>query len=92
MTIGIPASGSAGIINTISMLSDGKVVASIFGIIASLLWGAGGTFSIFMYRKVHYHYRVQGHTFEDARGDAFKTMASGHFGGGYNRADTTNHV
>ncbi|KAI9594650.1 scamp family-domain-containing protein, partial [Syncephalis fuscata] len=76
MTIGIPSSGSAGIINTISMMSDGKVVASIFGIIASVLWGVGGTFSLYLYRKVHHHYRMQGHTFADAKGDAFQTMAT----------------
>ncbi|RKP05440.1 scamp family-domain-containing protein, partial [Thamnocephalis sphaerospora] len=69
MTIGIPGSGSAGIINTISMLSDGRVVAGVFGVIASGLWAAGGTFSLYLYRHVHHHYRVQGHTFADAKGD-----------------------
>ncbi|RKP27112.1 scamp family-domain-containing protein [Syncephalis pseudoplumigaleata] len=91
MTIGIPASGSAGIINSISMMSDGKVVAAIFGIIAAALWGLGGTFSLYLYRKVHYHYRVQGHTFAEAKGDALQTMASGHFGSGYGRANAANN-
>jgi hypothetical protein len=92
MTIGIPASGSAGIINTISMLSDGKVVAGIFGVIASILWCAGGTLSLYLYRKVHYHYRIQGHTFADAKGDAFQTMASSGIRGGYGRPQASNAV
>jgi hypothetical protein len=80
MAIGIPGSGSAGIINAISMLSDGRLIAGIFGIITAVLWSAGGTYSLYLYRQVHHHYRIQGHTFADAKGDALETMTSSGLG------------
>ena len=70
MCVGIPGSGSAGVINTISMLSDGKIVAGVFGLVATVAWGIGGTASLWLYQQVHQHYRVQGHTFAEAKGDA----------------------
>ncbi|ODN83519.1 hypothetical protein L202_01652 [Cryptococcus amylolentus CBS 6039] len=52
MFIGIPSTGSAGLINTISMFSQGHILAAVFGTITSVGWAfqvaAGG----FLYKRV----------------------------------------
>ncbi|KAI9225200.1 MAG: scamp family-domain-containing protein [Piptocephalis tieghemiana] len=96
MLVGIPGSGSAGLINTISMLSDGKVLAGIFGLIDSIFWAAGGTGNLWLYKLVHRHYREEGHTFADAKGDAFQTVVTSSAGrnvmGGYAQSSAGNQV
>ncbi|ORX77573.1 scamp-domain-containing protein, partial [Basidiobolus meristosporus CBS 931.73] len=67
MLAGIPGSGSGGLINMISMISDGKILAGVFCIITSALWACGGTLSLFLYNKVYSHYKLQGHTFNEAK-------------------------
>ncbi|RKP38912.1 scamp family-domain-containing protein, partial [Dimargaris cristalligena] len=67
LAVGIPYSGSSGLINAISMFSAGKVVAGVFCILTCACFLAGGLFALFMYRKIHLHYKSQGHTFEDAK-------------------------
>ncbi|KAK4686601.1 secretory carrier-associated membrane protein, partial [Tremellales sp. Uapishka_1] len=45
MAIGIPSTGSAGLINTISMFSQAHILAGVFGVISSVGWilqAAGG--------------------------------------------------
>ncbi|ORY20375.1 scamp family-domain-containing protein [Naematelia encephala] len=52
MVIGIPSTGSAGLINTISMFSQGHILAGVFGAIASAGWilqAAGGGI---LYKKI----------------------------------------
>lgn len=75
MAVGIPGSGSAGLINTISMLSDNKIVAGMFGLVNSVLWAMEGTAGLWLYRQVHAHYLSMGHSFAEARGQALKTVA-----------------
>jgi hypothetical protein len=77
MALGIPGSGSAGAINSISMLTAGKVLAGVFGLVDAVAWGALATGSLWLYKQVHVHYRVQGHTFEAAKGEALRTVVSG---------------
>ncbi|KAJ1985984.1 hypothetical protein H4R33_003626 [Dimargaris cristalligena] len=76
LAVGIPYSGSSGLINAISMFSAGKVVAGVFCILTCACFLAGGLFALFMYRKIHLHYKSQGHTFEDAKAQAVSSVAS----------------
>ncbi|KAJ1657069.1 hypothetical protein IWQ61_003460 [Dispira simplex] len=76
MAVGIPYSGSAGLINAISMLSGGAVVAGVFCLIDTVCWVVGGLFLLFMYQRVHKHYKTQGHTFEEAKAQAVSSVAS----------------
>lgn len=70
MAIGIPGAGSVGLINTISLLSAGKVLAGVFGLVDSILWLGQVGLGVFLYKQVHAHYLRQGHTFEQAKGQA----------------------
>jgi hypothetical protein len=76
MAVGVPGSGSAGIINMISAFTDNKVVAGVFCSAAVLLWVAGGAFSLFLFYRVYDHWRSQGHTFEAAKGEALRAAAT----------------
>ncbi|KAJ1928387.1 hypothetical protein IWQ60_002109 [Tieghemiomyces parasiticus] len=76
LAVGIPYSGSAALINGISMLSAGKVVAGVFCLLTTACFLGGGLFMLFMYRKIHQHYKSQGHTFEEAKAQAVSTVAS----------------
>jgi hypothetical protein len=52
MLIGIPSSGSAGIINCISRWADGSIVAGVFCILATVGWGLQGLAFLWMYKQV----------------------------------------
>ncbi|KAK9712372.1 hypothetical protein K7432_007190 [Basidiobolus ranarum] len=76
MAVGIPGSGSGGLINMISMISDGKILAGVFCIVTSLFWIVGGVLSLYLYNQVQSHYKVQGHTFHEAKTHAVLKIAS----------------
>ena len=50
--IGIPSTGSAGLIQTIQMFSQGHLVAGILGTIATAGWTLQGVGNAFYYRQV----------------------------------------
>ncbi|KAJ3307599.1 hypothetical protein HDU76_004512 [Blyttiomyces sp. JEL0837] len=75
MTLGIPGSGSAGVINAISAASDEKYVAGIMSCVNSVFWIIGSGISIYLYRQTHLHYRSRGLTAEDAQKEAAKNVA-----------------
>ncbi|KAG6376351.1 scamp family-domain-containing protein [Boletus reticuloceps] len=52
MIIGIPSTGSAGLIQTIQMFSQGHLVAGILGAFATAGWTLQGVGSAFYYRQV----------------------------------------
>ncbi|SCZ96633.1 BZ3500_MvSof-1268-A1-R1_Chr4-4g07499 [Microbotryum saponariae] len=68
MIIGIPSSGSAGIINLISRFATGHLVAGIFCALATACWVLQGLGSLWMYKQVYAHSAgEQGHTFSEAK-------------------------
>jgi len=67
--IGIPSTGSAGIINTISAFGNGSIVTGVFCTLASAGWGLQTTTSLFMYRFVWKHHNDKGHTFAQAKAE-----------------------
>lgn len=52
MLIGIPSSGSAGLINLISRFVTGHIVAGVFCVLATVGWGMQVVASIWMYKQV----------------------------------------
>ncbi|GHJ85359.1 hypothetical protein NliqN6_1761 [Naganishia liquefaciens] len=52
MLIGIPSTGSAGLINTISMLSQGHIAAGVLGVISSAGWAVQTVFGGWLYKTV----------------------------------------
>ncbi|KAJ3219855.1 hypothetical protein HDU67_009043 [Dinochytrium kinnereticum] len=75
MALGIPSSGSSGIINTISVVTDSKIVSGIFCSVSSSMWLLSGLVSLYLYKRTHYYYRVKGLTADDARKEVAKGVA-----------------
>ncbi|KAJ3175137.1 hypothetical protein HK101_010741 [Irineochytrium annulatum] len=75
MIVGIPSSGSAGIINTISIVTADAYLAGVICCVNSGCWILLGLFSAYLYRTTHYYYRVKGLTVDDARNEAVKNVA-----------------
>ncbi|KAI8610106.1 scamp family-domain-containing protein [Chytriomyces sp. MP71] len=77
MALGIPGSGSAGIIYAMSLLSDdsSKFAGGVMCIVAAILWIMTGLMSLYMYRQAHWHYRIKGLTTDEAQNEAMKGVA-----------------
>ena len=58
MIIGIPSTGSAGLIQTVSMFSRGHLAAAILGTFASVGWTLQGVGNAFFYRMVRLEFCV----------------------------------
>jgi hypothetical protein len=52
MIVGIPSSGSAGLINLISRFAGGHIVAGVFCTLATVGWVLQGLGSLWMYKQV----------------------------------------
>lgn len=52
MILGIPSTGSAGLIQTVGMFSQGHIVAGVLGTVASTGWTIQGLGNAFYYRMV----------------------------------------
>ncbi|KAJ3119586.1 hypothetical protein HK100_000242 [Physocladia obscura] len=77
MALGIPQTGSAGLIYAMSILSDdqSKLSAGIMCVISATFWIAAGIWSLCLYKVVHRYYRHQGLTTEEAQNEAIKGVA-----------------
>ncbi|TPX62513.1 hypothetical protein PhCBS80983_g00231 [Powellomyces hirtus] len=70
MAVGIPGSGSGGFINLLAVLSDGKIVAAVFCIVAFAGWVCSGIYSLWMWKEVHGFNSAAGHTLQSAKAEA----------------------
>lgn len=70
MAIGIPGSGSAGMINVIAVFSDSKPGAGIVCLIAFTGWIASGLVGLTLWKMVHSRNKKAGHTFQQAQAEA----------------------
>ncbi|WWC90432.1 uncharacterized protein L201_005367 [Kwoniella dendrophila CBS 6074] len=52
MLVGIPSTGSAGLINTIGMFTQGHILAAVFGIISTVGWAFQVLGGGFLYKRV----------------------------------------
>ncbi|GAA5968155.1 hypothetical protein JCM11641_003751 [Rhodosporidiobolus odoratus] len=68
MFIGIPSSGSAGLINLISRFAGGHIVAGVFCILTTVGWALEGLAFLWMYKNVWAHsHGEQGHSLAQAK-------------------------
>jgi len=79
MIIGIPGTGSAGLINTISMFSRGAIVAGVLGAIASAGWVLSTLGLMFYYRQTWAHHTTAGHSLEKAKAELATNGAKAYF-------------
>jgi len=69
MIIGIPSTGSAGLIQTIQAYAQGHIVTGILGTIATVGWVLQALGLAFYYRQTWTHHTAVGHTFDKAKGE-----------------------
>ncbi|EGN93248.1 hypothetical protein SERLA73DRAFT_145753 [Serpula lacrymans var. lacrymans S7.3] len=79
MIIGIPSTGSAGLIQTIQMFSGGHIAAGVLGLIATIGWVLQGAGSGFYYRQIWSHHNAAGHTMEQAKTELASHGAKAYF-------------
>jgi len=69
MILGIPSTGSAGLIQTVSMFSRGYIVGGVLGVVATVGWFIQGLGNAWYYRQIWQHHNQAGHTFTKAKGE-----------------------
>lgn len=79
MIIGIPSTGSAGLIQTVSMYSRGALVAGILGTIATVGWTLQGVGNAFYYWQIWQHHTAAGHSVEKAKSELATHGAKAYF-------------
>ncbi|KAI5899338.1 scamp-domain-containing protein [Schizophyllum commune H4-8] len=79
MIIGIPSTGSAGLVQTIKMYGGGHIVAGILGTIATVGWVLQGAGNAYYYREIWMHHKAAGHTMEKAKGELATHGAKAYF-------------
>jgi len=81
MAIGIPSTGSAGIIQTVRMYIHGGVgiAGGVLGTIASAGWVVEGFGSLWFYRLIWAHGKAAGHSLEKAKGELATKGAKAYF-------------
>ncbi|KAL9931975.1 hypothetical protein V8E36_009036 [Tilletia maclaganii] len=79
MVIGVPATGSAGLINTIQSFQGGRIVAAILGTIATVALALQGLGNLWYYRLTWQHKNEQGHTFAQAKQEFATNGARAYF-------------
>jgi len=79
MILGIPSTGSAGLIQTISAFSQGHIVAGILGIVATVGWTLQGLALGWYYRLTWAHHTQAGHTLDKAKGELTSHGAKAYF-------------
>lgn len=79
MIIGIPGTGSAGLIQTIRMFSNHLWVAAILGTIATVGWFIQGLGNAYYYREIYMHHTAAGHTMQKAKTELASHGAKAYF-------------
>ncbi|OMJ27942.1 Secretory carrier-associated membrane protein 3 [Smittium culicis] len=76
MCVGFSGSGSAGLINLIISASNANVINIVFCSIPTASLFAVLFFNIVLLKKTHSHYKTRGHSFRDAKNQAYVGFAS----------------
>jgi len=82
MIIGIPSTGSAGLIQTIQMYSNHAIVAGILGTITTVGWTVQGVGNAFYFRQIWQHHTAVGHSMEKAKAELASQGARSYFSRG----------
>ncbi|EJU05607.1 hypothetical protein DACRYDRAFT_74883 [Dacryopinax primogenitus] len=81
MIIGIPSTGSAGLIQMISAYARHAIAAGILGTVATVGWVVQGVGNLLYYRLIWKHGNEAGHTFSKAKGELATHGATAYFTG-----------
>jgi len=81
MILGIPSTGSAGLIQSISMFHK-SLVAAILGIVATTLWVVQGLGHAFYLRQIWNHHNAAGHSISKAKAELAEHGARSYFSRG----------
>ncbi|KAH9813024.1 scamp family-domain-containing protein [Melampsora americana] len=84
MLIGIPGTGSAGLINMIAAFGRGSILTGVFAIIATVGWALLSLGNAWMWRAVWKHWHDKGHTFNQAKEEVATSGLKAYFGRGNN--------
>ncbi|KAF8651446.1 hypothetical protein AX16_004745 [Volvariella volvacea WC 439] len=79
MIIGVPSTGSAGMIQMIQMFSRAHFVAGAFSLVATIGWIIQGVGNAFYYRQIWLHHTAAGHTVEKAKQELATHGAKAYF-------------
>ncbi|KAF8964054.1 scamp family-domain-containing protein [Flammula alnicola] len=79
MIIGIPGTGSAGLIQTIRLFSDHHWVAAVFALITTIGWTVQGVGNAYFYREIYTYHTAAGHTMEKAKTELASHGAKAYF-------------
>jgi len=82
MIVGIPGTGSAGLISTIIAFQHGAIVSGVFGTLATIGWTLQGVGNAWYYRAIWQHHHDAGHTLEKAKGELAANGAKSYFSRG----------
>ncbi|KAF4576436.1 hypothetical protein EYR36_004413 [Pleurotus pulmonarius] len=79
MIIGIPSTGSAGLIQTIQMYARHAWVAAVLGTVTTVGWTVQGLGNAFYYRQIYAHHTAAGHSMEKAKAELATHGAKAYF-------------
>ncbi|EJF65884.1 scamp-domain-containing protein [Dichomitus squalens LYAD-421 SS1] len=79
MIIGIPSTGSAGLIQTIQAFTKPSLPAAIVGTVATVGWIAQGVGLAYYYRQIWAHHNAAGHSVEKAKTELATHGAKAYF-------------
>ncbi|TFL07478.1 scamp family-domain-containing protein [Pterulicium gracile] len=79
MIIGIPSTGSAGLIQTVGMFNRGAIPAGILCIIATVGWTIQGVGHAWYYKQIWAHHTAAGHSFDKAKTELATQGAKSYF-------------
>ncbi|KAI0748152.1 scamp-domain-containing protein [Daedaleopsis nitida] len=79
MIIGIPSTGSAGLIQTIQAFSKPSLPSAIIGTVATVGWVVQGVGLAYYYRQIWAHHKAAGHSVEKAKTELASHGAKAYF-------------
>ncbi|PPQ87969.1 hypothetical protein CVT25_001048, partial [Psilocybe cyanescens] len=79
MIIGIPGTGSSGLIQTIRLFSNHSWAAAVLGLVATVGWTIQGVGNAWYYREIYTHHTAAGHTMEKAKTELASHGAKAYF-------------
>ncbi|KAJ7109435.1 scamp family-domain-containing protein [Mycena epipterygia] len=79
MIIGVPSTGSAGLIQMIQMYANHQWIAAVFCTVATVGWTVQGLGNAFYYRQIYAHHNAAGHTMEKAKTELASHGAKAYF-------------
>jgi len=96
MGIGVPSSGGAGLILTITLFQANYLLSGIFCLTSCIAWFGVAGITGWLYKETYEHYKAAGHTFSDAKKDAItrigRSGATEQVAGAYVRAQSDGFV